>query len=97
MESSLSSPEIQTQQAPSPPQPTPQPQEVPTNVLEQTADPADLITSSVVPPEQTSTAPPQGKVLTTKLSPMDLFFQIIITLVISPLTLFHRQLRPINP
>jgi len=43
-------------------------------VLEQTADPADPIISSVVSSEQTSTAPPQGKVLLIKLSPMDLFF-----------------------
>jgi len=74
VESSPSSLEIQTQQVPSPPQPVPQPQEAPTDVPEQTADPVDLIISSVVPPEQTSTAPPQGKVLTTKLSPMDLLF-----------------------
>jgi len=72
VESSPSSPEIQTQQAPSPPQPAPQPQEAPADVLEETADPADLIISSVIPRKQTSTTPPQGKVLTTKLSPMDL-------------------------
>jgi hypothetical protein len=46
-----------SKQAPSPPQPTPQPQEAPTDVLEQTADLVDLIISSVVPPEQTSTDP----------------------------------------
>jgi len=96
VESSPSSPEAQTQQAPSPPQPAPQPQEAPVDVLEQTADSADLITSSVIPLEQTSTATPQGKILITKLSPMDLFFQLIITLVISQLTLFHRQLQLIN-
>ena len=92
MESSPSSPEIQTQQAPSPPQPAPQPQEAPADVLEQTADPADLIISSVVPPEQTSTAPPQGNVLITKLSLMDTSLQIIIILVIFLLTSSHRQL-----
>jgi len=43
-------------------------------VLEQTADPTDPIISSVVSSEQTSTAPPQGEVLSMKLSPMDLFF-----------------------
>ena len=74
VESSPSSPKIQTQQVPSPPQLAPQPQEAPVDVLEQTADPADLIISSVIPPEQTSHAPPHGKVLTTKLSPMDLLF-----------------------
>ena len=30
-----------------------------------------------------STAPPQGKVLSIKLSPMDLFFQLIIITIIS--------------
>jgi len=67
VELSPSSPEIETQQASSPPQPAPQPQEAPAYVLEQTADPADLIISSVIPPEQTSTAPTQGKVLTIKI------------------------------
>ena len=94
MESSPSSPEIQTQQAPSPPQSAPQPQEAPADVLEQTADP---VISSVVSSEQTSTAPPQSKVLSTKLSPMDSFFQIIIIFIIFQLTLFHRQLQPMNP
>jgi hypothetical protein len=65
-------------------------------VLEQTTDPEDLIISSVIPLEQTSIAPPQGKVLTTKLPSMDLLFQIIITLVISQLTSSYRQLQPIN-
>ena len=96
VESSPSSPEIQTQQVPSPPQPAPQPQEAPADVSEQTADPANLIISSVVPPEQTSTAPPQGKVLTIELSSMDLHLQIIIILVISQLILLHRQLQPIS-
>jgi len=70
VESSPSSPEIQTQQVPSPPRPAPQPQEAPADLSEQTADPADLSISSVVPPEQTSTAPPQGKVLIITLIPM---------------------------
>jgi hypothetical protein len=96
VESSPSSPEIHTQQVSSPPQPAPQPQEAPAEVHEQTIDTVDLIISSVVPPEQTSIAPPQGKVLTIELSPMDLSLQIIIILVISQLTLFHRQLQPIN-
>ena len=85
------------QQASSPPQSAPQPQETPADVLEQTADPVDPIISSVVSSEQTSTAPPQGKVLSTKLSPMDSFFQIIIIFIIFQLTLFHRQLQPMNP
>jgi hypothetical protein len=66
-------------------------------VPEQIADPANLSISSVVPLEQTSTAPPQGKVLIIALSPMDLSLQIIIILVISQLTSFHRQPQPINP
>ena len=92
VESSPSSPEIQIQQAPSPSQSAPEPQEAPADVHEQTADPADPIVSLVVPSEQTSTAPPQGKILTIKLSPMDLFFQTIITIIISQLISFHRQL-----
>ena len=75
VESSPSSLEIQIQQARSPSRSAPQPQEAPADVLEQTADPADLIISSVVPLEQTSTAPPQGKILAIKLSPMYLFFK----------------------
>jgi len=74
VESSPSSPEIQTQQVPSPPRPTPQPQEAPADVFKQTANPADLIISSVVPPKQTSTAPPQGKVLIITLLPMTFIF-----------------------
>jgi len=97
VESSPSSLEIQTQQVPSPPRSAPQPQEAAVDVPEQTADPADLSISSVVPPTQTSTALPQGKVLTIELSPMDLSLQIIIIFVISQLTLFHRQLQPISP
>jgi len=92
MESSPSSPEVQTQQAPSPPQL----QEVPADVLEQTADPVDPIISSVVSSDQTSSAPPQDKVSSIKSSPMDLFFQFIAIIIISQLTLFHRQLQPIN-
>jgi hypothetical protein len=71
VESSPSSPEIQTQQVPSPPRPAPQPQEAPTDVPGQIADPTSLSISSVVPQEQTSTTSPQGKVLIIKLSPMD--------------------------
>jgi len=70
VESSLSSPEIQTQQVPSPPRSAPQPQEVPADVSYETADPADLSVSSVVPQEQTRTVPPQGKVLIITLLPM---------------------------
>jgi len=74
VESSPSSPEIQTQQAPYPPHPVPQPQEAPADVSEQIADPADLSISSVVPPEQTSTVHPQGKVLTISSSPINFIF-----------------------
>jgi len=78
VESSPSSPEAQTQQAPSPSQP----QETSANVLEQTADPVDLIIPSVVSSEQTSTVPLQGKLLPTTLSPMDLLLQTISNLII---------------
>jgi len=74
VELSPSSLEIQTQQVTSPPRPAPQPQEAPTDVPEQTVDPADLSISSVVPPERTRTAPPQGKVLIIALSPMTFIF-----------------------
>ena len=74
MESSPSSPEIQTQQVPSPPRPSPQPQETPSDVPEQIAKPADLGTSSTFPLEQISTAPPQGKVLIIELSSMNFIF-----------------------
>jgi len=97
VESSPTSPEIQTQQVPSPPRPAPQLQEAPADVPEQITDLADLSISSVVPPDQTDTAPPQGKVMTIALSPTDLSLQIIIILVISQLTSFHRQPQPINP
>jgi hypothetical protein len=43
-------------------------------VLEPTADPVGPIISSVVSSIRTSTTPRQGKVLSIKLSPMDLFF-----------------------
>jgi len=43
-------------------------------VPEQTADRADLSISSVVPPEQTSTALPQGNVLIITLLPMTFIF-----------------------
>jgi len=44
------------------------------DVSEQIADLADLGTSSAAPSEQTITIPPQGKVLITKLLPMNLSF-----------------------
>ena len=84
VESSPSSPETQTQQAPSPPQPqeeAPQPEEISTDVHEQTADPVGSIIASVVYSIQTSTAPPQGKVLSMKSLPMDLSFRLITILV----------------
>ena len=96
VELSPSSPEVQTQQAPSPPQSAPQPQETLADVFKQTADPVDPIISSVVSSEQTSTTSPHSNVLSIKLSPMDLFFQTIIILIIFQLTLFYRQLQPIN-
>jgi len=84
VELSPSSPEVQTQQAPSPPQPqeAPQPQETSADVLDQTADPVDPIIPSVVSSEQTSTATPQGKLLPTTLSLMNLPPQIISNLII---------------
>ena len=88
MESSPSSPEAQTQQAPSPPQPQEepypeehQPEETSTDVLEQTADPASLIIASVVSSIQTSTATPQGNILSIKLLLMNLPLHFIITSV----------------
>jgi len=90
MELSPSSIEAQIQQAPSPPQPQeepqteelhleqPQPEETSADVHEQTADPASLIIASVVSSIQTSTAPPQGKVMSMKSLPIDLFFHFII-------------------
>jgi len=82
VESSPSSPEAQTQQAPSPPQPqeAPQLQQTSADVLEQTADPVYPVIPSVVSSEQTSTVPPQGELLPTTLSPMDLSLQIISNL-----------------
>ena len=73
VESSLSSLEIQRQQASCPPQSAPQPQETSVDVLEQTADPTDPIISSVVSSEHTSTAPPQGNTLPMKSLPMNSF------------------------
>jgi len=70
--SSPSPSEPQTQEVPSPPRSVPQPQEAPTDVSEQIANLVDLGTSSVAPPEQTITIPPQGKVLITELLPMNL-------------------------
>jgi len=55
-----------------PPRSVPQSQEAPTDVSEQIADSVDLGTSSVAPPEQTISIPPQGKVLITELLPMNL-------------------------
>ena len=70
VESSPSSPEAQRQEVPSPPQQVLQ-QEAPANVFEQVADPANLSMSSVIPPEQSITIPPQGKVSIIELSPMN--------------------------
>ena len=69
VESSPSSPEVQTRQAPSSPQPqeVPQPEEISADVLKQTTDPVRSIISSVVSSIQTSSAPPQGKVLSIRL------------------------------
>jgi len=90
VESSPSSLETQIQQVPSPTQPQeepqleelqpeePQPEEISADVHEQTTDPASLIIASVVSSIQTSTAPPQGKVLSMKLLPMNLFSRFII-------------------
>jgi len=61
------------QEVPSLPRPVPQPQEAPADVSEQVAD---LGTSSVVPPEQRTTIPPQGKVLITELLPMNLSYKL---------------------
>jgi len=71
--SSPSPSEPQTQEVPSPPRLVPQPQEAPADVSEQIADPVDLGTSSVVPPEQTITINPQGKVPITESLLMNLF------------------------
>jgi len=80
VESSPSSPDIQTHQAPSPPQPqeVPQQEETSADVHEQTADPVGSIIASVVSSIQISIASPQGKVLSMKSLPMDLSFQLII-------------------
>jgi hypothetical protein len=72
VESSPSSPEVQTQQVPSPPpmqeapqveepqQEVPQPEDTPADVHELTADPAGSVIASVVSSIQTRTALPQG-------------------------------------
>jgi len=103
VESSPSSPEAQTQQAPHPPEPQEEPQpeelqpeEISADVHEQTTDPASLIIASVVSSIQTSTAPPQGNILSMKLLPMNLSLHLIIILVNFQLTSFRRQLQPIN-
>ena len=51
-------------------------------MLDQTADPVDPIIPSVVSSEQTSTVSPQGKLLPTTSSPMNLPPQIISNLII---------------
>jgi len=100
VESSPSSLEVQTRQAPSSPQPqeVPQPEEISADVLEQTADPVGSIISSVVSSIKMSTAPPQGKVLSIRLF-ADGFFNLQHSLLLYnfQLTSFHRQLQPINP
>jgi len=72
----LSSSSSITKEATSPHQPAPQPQETPTDVSKQIADPADLGTSSAVSSEQIITILPQGKVLTIELLPMNLFHKL---------------------
>jgi hypothetical protein len=73
VESSPSSPEAQTQEVPSPPQQVSQ-QEAPADVSEQVADPADLGTSSAIPPEQPITIPPQGKVFDHRIITDEFYF-----------------------
>ena len=101
VESFPSSLEVQTRQAPSSPQPeeVPRPEEISVDVLEQTADPVGSIISSVVSSIQTSTAPPQGKVLSIRLFADDFFFNLQHSLLLYnfQLTSFHRQLQAINP
>ena len=99
VESSPSSLEAQTQQTPSPPQPqeAPQPEETSADVHEQTADPVGLIIASVVSSIRTSTASPQGNVLSMKSLPMDLSFHLIFIFINFQPTLSHRQLWLINP
>ena len=83
VESSPSSPDVQTHQAPSPPQPqeVPQPEATSADVHEQTADPVGSIIASVVSSIQISTAPPQGKALSMKSLPINLSFQFIIIFI----------------
>jgi len=71
VESSPSSLEIQ-------PQETPQPEEISADIPEQTADPVGSIIASVVSSIQTNIVPPQGKVLSMKSLPMDLFLHFTI-------------------
>jgi len=60
---------------PEEPQPeVPQPEETSADVREQTTDPASLIIASVVSLIQTSTAPPQGNILSMKSLSMNLLF-----------------------
>ena len=76
VELSPSSPEVQTPQAPSSPQPqeVPRPEEISAIVLEETANPVGSIISSVVSSIQTSTAPPKGKALPIILFADGIFF-----------------------
>jgi hypothetical protein len=86
VEFSPSSPEVQMQQVPSPPQPQeeahveefqpegPQPEDILADIHEQTADPAGSIKASVVSSIQTSAAPPQGNIPFIKPLPMNLCF-----------------------
>jgi hypothetical protein len=80
VESSPSSLEIQTQQAPSPPQPQQEPQleETLADVHEQIADLVGSIIASAVSSIQTSTAPPQGKASSMKSLLMDSTFRLMI-------------------
>jgi len=82
----------QTQEVPSLPQSAPQTQAGPADVSEQITDPADLDTSSAVPPKETVTIPPQGKVSTTESLPMTFFINTIVTLGNFQLKIFHQQL-----
>ena len=72
------------------PQEEPQPEGTSADVHEQTTEPMGSIIASVVSSIQTSTAPPQGNVLSMKLLPMNLSFHLIITPFNFQLTSFHR-------
>jgi len=52
----------------------PQPEDTSADVHEQTADPASSVIASVVSSIQTSTAPPQGNILSMKPLSMNLLF-----------------------